>query len=292
MFIRNLPLVACLLLASCTGQDPTSSTSQRIACATTPDCAARGGACVANECHADNECTTDTDCASGQTCVADPDFVGLCATPGAPPAPLPAWSCTYGSDCPALQGCASDGFCHVDGECHNTWQPDGTQAGDCAGADQICVASGQHLDGFCTDGRGGPDGYCRSTGTGECRGLCTTADDCGQGGTCDAAGFCHRPNECATTADCSPNHLCGNPDGWDDYGYLLCLDDPDPTCVPDGNGACRLACASDPDCLHGGGCNLTDHLCHGSNECHVCDPGLECYPDPEWGGLCGPPRPH
>jgi hypothetical protein len=292
MITRNSLYLACLLVAACTtGHDSTPTPITRIACTTTPDCAARGGTCVANECHADNECSTDADCTGGQICTADADFVGLCTTPGLPPAPLPAWSCTYGSDCPALQGCASDGKCHVAGECHNHWQGD-VQVGDCQDPAQICATSGNTLAGFCTDGRGGPDPYCRSTGTGECRTLCATSDECGTGNTCDAAGFCHRPDECTTTADCSPNHTCGNPDGWDDYGYLLCLVDPNPTCVDDGHGACRLACATDSDCLDGGGC-AADHLCHASNECHSnadCDPGVQCLPDPEWGALCTPPH--
>ena len=292
-FLRNVAIGAWLSVAASAcggGHDPTGI-AQRIACTTTPDCSARGGTCSNNECHADNECTVDADCTAGQTCLADADFGGLCTAPNTPPSPQPAWDCTYGSDCPALQGCASDGKCHVDGECHNTWQG-GMLVGDCADASQLCVASGDHLDGFCTDDRGGPDGYCRSTGTGECRGLCTTDAACGTGGTCDGSGFCHRPDECTTSADCSPNHLCGNPDGWDDYGYLLCLVDPNPSCVPDGT-ACRLACANDADCLHGGGCNTSDHLCHASNECQAdsdCEVGLQCFADAEWGGLCGPPR--
>lgn len=288
MTVRNILVLAGLLLAGCSND--TSTVSQRISCTTTPDCAARGGTCVANECHADNECATAADCAAGQSCTPDPDFVGLCTAPGQPPAPLPAWSCTVGKDCPAGQGCASDGQCHVDGECHNTWQPDGTLLGDCQGG-LLCIASGPHLDGFCTEDRGGPDSYCRSTGTGECRDLCATDDDCGTGNSC-VGGFCHRADECHVTADCSPNHVCGNPAGWDDYGYQFCLDDPNPTCVDDGHGACRLACWHDSDCLDGGGCGA-DGLCHASNECQHdtdCDPGLMCYPEPEWGGLCGPPR--
>ena len=291
MYARNLFVLVSLLVAACTNPD-TSTTTQRIACTTTPDCAARGGTCVANECHADNECTTAADCAPGQACTADPDFVGLCTDPGQPPAPLPAWSCTVGKDCPASQGCASDGKCHIDGECHNAWGVDGYLHGDCSNPDEICAAGGDPLAGFCTDGRGGPDPYCRSTGGGECRSVCTTSADCGTGDTC-TAGFCHAADECHTTADCSPNHLCGVPDNWDDYGYELCLVDPNPTCVDDGHGACRLACLHDGDCLDGGGCGA-DHLCHASNECTAdtdCDPGLLCYADLEWGGLCGPPRP-
>ena len=290
---RNRLILACLLLVGCTSHESTSTTAiQRIACVTTPDCSARGGTCVDNECHADNECATTADCTGGATCTPDPDFGGLCTAPGQPTAPQPAWSCTVGKDCPALEGCASDGKCHVDGECVNTWQTDGTLAGNCANG-LLCVASGENLDGFCTDDRGGPDGYCRSTGAGQCRDLCTTDDDCGvgTGGTC-VAGFCHAADECQTTADCSPNHTCGVPDGWDDYGYKLCLDDPNPTCIDDGHGACRLACATDADCLDGGSCGA-DQLCHASNECQTdadCDSGLSCIADPEFGGLCGPTR--
>jgi hypothetical protein len=290
MKARNWFVLGCLLVAACSGGESTNQQSQRITCQTTPDCSARGGTCIANECHADNECVADADCAATETCVPDADFGGLCTAVGSAPAPLPAWSCTYGKDCPHGQGCASDGACHVDGECHLSWQADGTLGGDCQGG-LMCAASADSLAGYCTDGRGGPDPYCRSTGTGECRDLCNAGGDCGTGNTC-IAGFCHRADECQVTADCSPNHLCANPPNWDDYGYQFCLDDPNPTCVDDGQGACRLACATSQDCLHGGGCEA-DHLCHGSNECQTnadCDPGLICYADAEFGGLCGPPR--
>jgi hypothetical protein len=289
MKIRIYLILAGLLFAACSGGETTTSTAQRIACTTTPDCAARGGTCVANECQAANECATDADCNAGETCHADPDFGGLCAATGAPLAPLPAWSCSVGKDCPAHQGCASDGRCHVDGECHLSWQND-VEVGDCQGG-LMCAASGDSLAGFCTDGRGGPDPYCRSTGTGECRTQCTTADECGLGNSC-VDGFCERHDECHVTADCSPNHVCANPPNWDDYGYQFCLVAPHPTCVPDGQGACRLQCATSQDCLDGGGC-AADHVCRASNECHVdtdCDAGLLCYADAEFGGICGPPR--
>ena len=289
MNIRICFVLAGLLFAACSGGESTTGTSQRITCTATPDCSARGGTCVANECHADNECVTTADCIAGQTCLPDADFGGLCTAQGAPLAPLPAWSCTVGKDCPANEGCASDGKCHVDGECHLTWQ-NGEEVGDCTGG-LMCAASGQSLAGYCTSGRGGPDPYCRSTGAGECRDLCTVNDDCGTGNAC-VAGYCHRSDECHVTADCSPNHLCSNPPNWDDYGYQFCLVNPNPTCIPDGQGACRLACATSHDCLDGGAC-APDHLCRASNECHVdpdCDLGLLCYADAEFGGLCGPPR--
>src|SRR5262249_48655626 len=100
MNIRNFLVLAGLLVAGCAGHESTSQTAQRISCTTTPDCSARGGTCVAGECHADNECATDADCGAGQTCTVDADFGGLCTAAGAPPSPLPAWSCTYGKDCP------------------------------------------------------------------------------------------------------------------------------------------------------------------------------------------------
>lgn len=292
MLFRSILVSACLLPACGQPADPPTTTTARITCTATPDCSARGGTCVAGECRADNECTTDADCAAGQTCEADADFGGLCVTDGQPAAPAPAWSCTYGKDCPAGQGCGSDGTCHVDGECHNTWGADGYLHGDCANPEDICASSGPDpLAGFCTSGRGGPDPYCRSTGTGECRSECATDEDCGTGFSC-GSGYCYADDECETTADCSPNHTCGTPEGWDDYGYQRCLTDENPTCVDDGQGACRLPCDTDADCIEGGGC-AADNLCHASNECtdsSDCDPGLECYPTPTWGGLCAPPR--
>jgi hypothetical protein len=297
MKVRNCLVLAGfagILVAACSGGPSTTSSSQGISCSTTNDCAARGGTCASDGvCHADNECTSDSDCTGGATCASDPDFGGLCTAPGQPVEPLPAWSCTTGKDCPAHEGCSDDGKCHSDGECHLTWQA-GYLVGDCA-AEAVCAApTPAGLAGFCSDERpGGPNPYCRSTGTGACRTVCNVAADCGTGASC-VGGFCHADNECNATADCSPNHLCGLPAGWEDDGYKLCLNDPNPSCVSDGHGACRLACWTSADCLHGGACG-SDHLCHASNECHVdsdcSDPGLICYPDPEWGGLCGPPRP-
>jgi hypothetical protein len=292
MNVKICLVLAGLALAACGGGPATSSNTQGISCTTTPDCAARGGTCIANQCHADNECASDADCTGGDTCVTDPDFGGLCTAPGEPPHPLPAWSCSTGKDCPANEGCASDGLCHVDGECHNTWQGE-LLVGDCSGG-LLCAAGGDDpLAGFCTDDRGGPNPYCRSTGAGECRYQCATNDDCGTGDSC-VAGFCHGADECDQTSDCSPNHVCGLPANWEDDGYHLCLDDENPTCVNDGQGACRLACATDVDCLDGGGCGA-DSLCHASNECQTtanCGPNEACYPNAEFGGLCGPATPH
>ena len=292
--MRHLTL--CLLLCAaaattaCDGGPSTGHGDGFITCTVTADCIARGGSCVAGECHADNECATAADCAAGETCVADADFGGLCTAPGAPPQPLPAWTCTQGQDCPAAQGCASDGLCHVDGECHTMVDASGNTVDDCAG-DLLCAVAGTGNAGFCTDERAGTaDPLCRSDGHGACRSLCAAAADCGGFGATCTGGYCHPGDECVAAADCGLNHVCVTPE-WD-HGYDVCDVDPDPTCVPVGN-ACRLACAADADCVHGGGC-AADGFCHASNECATaadCDPGLICYPEPEWGGLCGPPRP-
>lgn len=289
MASRNVLVVACLL-GACSGEPPSFSVVARIQCASTPDCSARGGTCIQNECRADNECAADADCAAGETCTPDVDFGGLCIAPGQPVMAGPAWSCAVGKDCPAGQGCGSDGSCHVDGECHNTWGADGYLYGDCTGADEICATSDDIYNGFCTRGRGGPDPYCRSTGTGECRYECTTADDCGAGDAC-TNGFCYGSDECTTTADCSPNHVCGVPENWDDYGVQWCLADENATCVPDGQGVCRWACETNLDCMNGGGC-AADGFCHASNECTTvadCAAGELCHPHQNFGGLCGPP---
>lgn len=277
--------------AGCATDPGPTNEQHRIACTDTPDCAGRGGTCSAGECHADNECVTGADCADPTyTCVPDADFVGLCTPPGGVPAPGPAWACTTGKDCPAAQGCGSDGLCHIDGEC--------TDSSTC-GLAEICY-NGRPEDpaGFCAADRPANDPYCRSDGLGACRQLCHTDGTCDGAATC-VAGYCHSADECLTTADCTPNHLCQPWADFEDYGYSLCVEDPDPTCVDDGAAmgvaaACRLACAGDGDCLHGGGCEA-DGLCHASNECATdadcADPALICYPDPEFGGLCGPPRP-
>lgn len=287
-------LVVGVLAVACADR-PRPSESQhesqaRISCSVTADCAARGGACVGGECVAENECSSDSDCDGGLTCVADSNFGGLCTAEGAPAVPLPAWPCTFGKDCPLGQGCASDGLCHADGECTLAWTSEGYLEGDCEGG-LLCVASGSNLEGFCTDGRGGPDPYCRSTGEGECRRLCANDEECSAGGAC-VDGFCHRADECEVDADCTPNHVCGTPEGWDDYGHGFCIAVEDPACVDDGQGACRLPCESDLDCFHGGGCG-SDGLCHASNECQTdadCEAGQSCFPDPEFGGLCGVPH--
>ncbi len=275
-------VIIVLLAAGCADDRPGHSAA-RISCTTTPDCSARGGTCVAGECHADNECATAADCAAGDTCAPDPDFGGLCAAPDTPPSPGPAWACTTGKDCPAFQGCGSDGLCHLDGEC--------TSDAACAAGDICYPGRPEDPAGFCAADRPASDPYCRSDGLGACRQLCHTDGTCDGGASC-VAGFCHSADECTSDADCSPNHLCAPTEG-EDYGYELCVPNPSPTCVDDGHGACRLACATDADCLDGGGCSA-DHLCHASNECAAdadCTASEICYPDAEFGGLCGAPRP-
>ncbi len=252
-----------------------------IPCGVTADCIDRGGTCVSGVCHASNECAKDADCKAGQTCVSDAAFRGLCAKAGAPVVAGPAWSCSVGQDCPTGQGCGSDGTCHSDGEC----QADA----DCASG-SICYNGESDLTaGFCDLGRTPQNPYCRSDGHGACRSKCANAAGCGSfGATCNA-GFCHDAAECQVSTDCSPNHVC---EAYFDQGYSVCGDDPNPTCVTDPAGACRLACKSGADCTQGGGCS-SDGLCHASNECKAdsdCATGEICYPSATWGGLCGVPR--
>lgn len=280
-----------LTLTGCDGTG-TSREGSYLACTVTADCVARGGTCVAGACRAENECTTDADCAAGQACVADPDFGGLCAAPGAPTQPLPAWACQLGQECPLGQGCASDGFCHVDGECHTMIDPQGNTVSDCPGG-LLCFTAGPIVGpGICSDDRAlGPNPNCRSDGEGACRTHCAVDTDCGIYATCDG-GYCHLDDECVVDADCSLNHVCVDQVEFDS-GYDLCEADEDPTCVDDPEGVCRLRCAADRDCINGGGC-AADGFCHASNECHTgadCPAGQLCYPVPQWGGLCGPPRP-
>jgi hypothetical protein len=290
IFFDSLLAMVALTAIAC-GGSPTDSTSEFVTCAETIDCSHVGGACVAGECHADNECATDADCTAGDTCVTSDAFGGLCTAPGDPPAPLPPWSCSAGADCPEGQGCASDGLCHVDGECTLEWTPDGNLETDDCAAEEICATSGLSLEGFCTEERMGPDPTCRSDGDGACRVECAADADCG-GGTCED-GFCHQADECATADDCWLNHLCALPEGYEDYGISLCYPDPNPLCVDDGEGVCRLQCDADVACTNGGGCEA-DGLCHASNECDTdadCEAPLLCYPDEQFGGLCGPERP-
>jgi len=99
--------------------------------------------------------------------------------------------------------------------------------------------------------------------------------------------FCIDSDACNATADCSPNHVC---EAYFDHGFSVCVDDPNPTCIIDAEGACRFACKTDADCTQGGGC-ASDGLCHASNECHVdadCASGLICYANPTWVDCAGP----
>jgi hypothetical protein len=206
--------------------------------------------------------------------------------PVVPVAALQAVPCATGRDCPRGQGCGSDQRCHADGACNAFQANPNCPAGD------ICANAGNDdPDGFCTDGRGGPDPYCRSDGLGACRERCNHDGTCAFGSCVN--GYCHRSDECVRDSDCSPNHVCGLPPGWEDDGYHLCLKVANPVCVPDGLGACRLPCATDVDCFDGGYCKAADGLCHASNECSTnasCPAGEICHSSAEFGGLCGPPR--
>jgi hypothetical protein len=282
MRLAHLAL-AVTLCSACATDDPIdhhNASVERIACTDTPDCAMRGGTCVAGECHAANECAGDADCDADETCVPDENFGGLCATTAEAAMPLPAWACTTSLDCPAYQGCGDDGVCHIDGEC--------SDALPCADG-MLCYNAGNDSDaGYCASDRPMNDPYCRSDGLGACRTECLSDGTCAWGDCVD--GFCHDADECVSEDDCSPSFDCTPVDG---YGYSLCAEAADPTCVDDGLGACRLPCVTDLDCIHGGGC-ADDGLCHASNECATdddCEDPLICYADPEFGGLCGADRP-
>ena len=270
---------ALLVAAACGGDEQdTGAGIQRITCAETADCIARGGFCADRACRADNECATNADCGDG-VCVADRNFGGLCGDPEAgPPAPGPAWSCASGADCPVGQGCA-DGVCKADGEC--------TASADC-GDGRICYSGNDDPAGICASGRPATNPYCRSDGTGACRYECNGDGTCAASGATCSGGFCHFSTECVSNDDCSPNHVCVPTDA----GYSWCVPDENPTCVPAPDGVCRLACEGDRDCLVGGGC-AADHFCHASNECRTaddCAPGEICYEREWFGGLCGPER--
>ena len=266
-------------------QEPVDHTplASFIPCGETADCVARGGECVDNYCRADNECTTNADCAEG-TCVADEDFGGLCGSEtSGPPVPLPAWPCVKGADCPIGQGCGSDGLCHEDGECY--------AGADCP-AGEICYNAGNDDPaGFCAAERPPTNPYCRSDGAGACRYECDLDGTCGGGGTATCIdALCHYDDECVTVDDCSPNHVC---EPWDEYGFSTCVEDPEPTCVDDGTGVCRIVCETSVDCVLGGGCEA-DGFCHASNECTTADDCAEgelCYEAEHFGGLCGAERP-
>ncbi len=286
LFRRIFTVAATLIAAGCAqnSEHPGHSEGalQRIACMSKTDCVARGGDCVNGECVAANECAKDADCPQGQICVADDNFGGLCAVSKDVVQAGPAWACQLGRDCPVGQGCGSDNLCHVDGESHHHAAcPQG----------QICYDGGNGSGrGFCADQRPDHDPYCRSDGKGACRNECDQNGAC-NGGTC-VANFCHPDGECVAAGDCGPNQVCAPFSDSENYGINVCAADPNPMCVDDGHGACRLACNSDADCLDGGGCG-PDKLCHASNECMQdadCPQGQICYASMEWGGLCGAPR--
>jgi hypothetical protein len=276
--------VAAIIVSGCSGapQHPGHSEGalMRIACMSKADCVARGGDCVNGQCVAANECAKDADCPQGQICVPDDNFGGLCAVSKDDVQAGPAWACQLGKDCPLGQGCGSDNLCHVDGDCSNNLP--------CANG-QLCYNAGNDSDrGFCADARPSHDPYCRSDGQGACRNECDQNNSCGDGATCKN-GFCHANDECAAAGDCAVNQICAPVSDSEDYGYSECANNPNPMCVDDGHGACRLQCNADTDCIDGGGCGA-DKLCHASNECAQdtdCPQGQKCYADPEWGGLCG-----
>jgi hypothetical protein len=282
--LRSFALLAVPALALATGCNggADEQSSIYIPCGETADCVARGGTCEDGYCRANNECATSADCEEGE-CLPDPDFGGLCVTAqSGPPLPGPAWSCTTGADCPVGQGCGSDAKCHADGECQSE--------SDCQTGELCYNAGNDATDGFCASDRPAVNPYCRADGLGACRYRCYSDGTCGNGQSC-VGGFCHWDDECTDDSDCTPNHIC---EPLFDYGFNTCTEDPDPTCVTAPDGACRFECITSPDCPVGAGGCEADGYCHASNECDTdqdCSGTNICYPHPNFGGLCGPPRP-
>jgi hypothetical protein len=192
-------------------------------------------------------------------------------------------TCSSGKDCPIDQGCASDGTCHADGQCNAD--------SDCNTGELCYPGLAGTSAGICASARPSVDPYCRSDGQGACRALCNSDGNCGSFNHC-VNGFCHFGDECATQSDCGPNSTCEPRLGDPQYGVSECVPQSMPTCVSTPDGACRLRCGNDNDCLNGGGCGM-DGFCHASNECKAnsdCPSGQICYPSTDFGGLCGPSR--
>lgn len=136
--MKILMIFTTILFVGCT-TDATSTTTSRISCRTTAECAAAGGGtCTAGECRADNECATAVDCASGQVCVRSTAFGGLCGVPGSTPLPQPGIGCRADGDCPSTAACATDRVCHpISHACSSALVcPSGERC------DPICTTSG------------------------------------------------------------------------------------------------------------------------------------------------------
>ena len=288
----SLLAFAGILFAGCAGNSPAKPQAvERIACHSTPDCNARGGTCVDDECVADNECSTDADCASGQNCQPDPDFGGLCTTGTAPAMPTPAWACSADGTCPVDQFCDAGGLCELLLQC--------ASADDCA-AGQYCNVSADGTTSVCASG--GPQD-CTRNPDGTCTVACTTDGDCANypGSTCGPAGICvGPPGNCTTDADCASGLSC---EPVAPSGALTCIQLP-PQCQEDAAGNCITSCTTDSDCngLLGDSCQAgvcTPVYCTSNADCpsvytclpepgagvSVCVANSQCDTDPAT-GLC------
>lgn len=133
---KFLAALSVCLFTGCTTHVDTSTTTDRISCTTTADCAASaGGECIDAHCRADNECTTAADCTSPEACVASSVFGGLCAQPGTAPTALPGptavppapVTCTTDAQCPIGERCNPSCTNAVGGTC----EPDGLPTQPC-----------------------------------------------------------------------------------------------------------------------------------------------------------------
>lgn len=209
--------LAGLALAACTSAPPdaesvTAGREQaisRIACSSTADCDARGGACRGGVCRADNECATDADCAAGSGCAFDSNFGGLCQDiEELSPTPLPARPCSSAGLCPAGQVCGADGVCRSGRHCKA--DSDCPKGKICNPATKQCT--GPTPTPRCHRNNDCPTGQVCDVATGQCTGgpHCIPLPD---GTCCDpATGTVCPTRSCTTDHDCPTTMACRQPD--------------------------------------------------------------------------------
>jgi len=294
-------LFLCLAFAACSADRAppapigvTTQGIQRIPCATTPDCRARGGACLANVCTADNECAIDADCAPREVCTIDNNFGGLCGVPATTPIAGPAWSCTADVDCPTAQVCTrgSCGLaqtvtptvapppppppgCQVDADC---------ASGEICRADNVCVTHpwACTTDADC-DPRGGyicTNGQCGVATSHGCNAQncpCDVfANNCAFGMRCYPFGPATSDGQCFVPGSRSAGDPCVEPPFGEPESCglgLVCVaeSEDDPT------GICYQLCETDLSCP-------SSQICHA-----ITEPSSGLTAD--WGLCTAPPPP-